>query len=110
MMPTLLEVAERALEAVPSEVDGAQATASAERSLTLRFARSRPTQATSIDDVSVLVTVVRDGHVASAGTNRAGPDAVAACAVAGGDVAGAAARVCGPCVSPGPPTPPPLSS
>ena len=108
MIPTLLEVAERALEAVPSEVDGAQATASAERSLTLRFARSRPTQATSIDDVSVLVTVVRDGHVASAGTNRAGPDAVAACAAAATAAAEAAARVGGSGVYPGLPAPAPL--
>ena len=104
-VPALLEVAERALESVPPGVDGAQATASAERSLTLRFARSRPTQATSIDDVSVLVTVVRDGHVAAAGTNRSEPDALAACAAAACAAAEAAARMAGSGAYPGLPDP-----
>jgi PmbA protein len=51
-----------------------------ERSLTLRFADGRPTQATSIDDVSVELAVVRDGHVGRATTNDTGAEALAECA------------------------------
>ncbi len=62
-----LELAERAL----AHLDGdGQVTVTHERSLMSRFARSAPTQATEIDDTSIEVTVVRDGHVGSATTNR----------------------------------------
>ena len=65
MAETALELAERALAGV-RPADGAQVTVTSERSLMLRFARSRPTQSTGIDDLTVEITVVRDGHVASA--------------------------------------------
>ena len=76
-MSAALELAQRA-------VDGARGDALAyavrERSLTLRFADGRPTQATSIDDVSVELAVVRDGHVGRASTNTSDAPALAACA------------------------------
>ena len=68
------ELAERALEAAPP--GDAIAHVSAERSLTMRFARSRPTQSTAIDDVTVLIAVERDGRVGSATTNLVDPDAL----------------------------------
>ena len=42
----------------------------------LRFARSRPTQATAVDDLTVEVAVVRDGHVGRAATNATDADAL----------------------------------
>lgn len=42
----------------------------AERSLSLRFARSSPTQSTAVDDLDVEVVVLRDGHAGLATTNR----------------------------------------
>ena len=74
-----LELAASALAAVRPG-DGAQATVTTERSLLLRFARSRPTQATAIDDRSVELTVVSDGHAAGATTNRTDEEGLAACA------------------------------
>jgi predicted Zn-dependent protease len=85
------ELAERAVAAVRSG-DGALATASRERSLFLRFARSRPTQATAIDDLGVSVSVVRDGHVGAATTNRVDDDALRECARSAEAAAEAAAR------------------
>ena len=85
-----LELAERALAGVCSG-DGAQATVTSERSLMLRFARSRATQATAIEDLTVEITVVRDGHVAGATTNRAHADGLAACGRAAERAAAAAA-------------------
>ena len=76
---TALELAERALACVRPG-DGAQVTVTSERSLTLRFARSRPTQATGIDDLTVEITIVRNGHVAGATTNRTSDDGLTACA------------------------------
>jgi predicted Zn-dependent protease len=51
-----------------------------ERSLMLRFADGRPTQATSIDDVSVELAVVRDGHVGRASANSPEAEPLRACA------------------------------
>ena len=51
-----------------------------ERSLLMRFAANRPTQATSIDDTTVELAVVRDGHVGRATTNSTSADALAECA------------------------------
>jgi PmbA protein len=51
-----------------------------ERSLTLRFAHNRPTQATSIDDVTVELAVLREGHVGRATTNAVDEDSLGACA------------------------------
>jgi predicted Zn-dependent protease len=87
----LAQLAERALEAVGS-ADSAQARAVRERSLMLRYARSEPTQATSIDDTEVQIAVVRDGHVGLAETNRSDDEALAACARAAQTAAAAAAR------------------
>lgn len=49
--------------------DDVQVTVTRERSLLSRFAVSRPTQATRVDDISTSVLVVRDGHVGTAETN-----------------------------------------
>ena len=61
-----LDLARRALRHTTGE---AQATVMRERSLMSRFARSRPTQATQIDDTSVSILRVHDGHTAGADTN-----------------------------------------
>jgi PmbA protein len=73
----VLELAQRAVEGARGD---ALAYSVRERSLTLRFADGRPTQATSIDDVSVELAVVRDGHVGRASTNTSDAPALAACA------------------------------
>ena len=59
------DTAERALAAVRAS-DSAMATVTSERSQLLRFARSRPTQATAVDDATIAITVVRDGRMWSA--------------------------------------------
>jgi PmbA protein len=87
-----LELAERAAAVARGD---ALAHVSRERSLMLRFADGRPTQATSVDDVSVEVAVARDGHVGRAMTNETGGDALAACArraEAAADAAAASSR------------------
>jgi predicted Zn-dependent protease len=72
-----LDLARRAL----AEVDGeASVAVSRERSTMLRFARSRPTQATSVADATIEIAALRDGHVGRAATNRADHDALAWCA------------------------------
>ena len=86
-----LETAERALAAV-RDVDGAQATVTAERSLVMRFARSHPSQATVLEDATVEVVALRDGHLGSASTNDDSGDALEACARAAAAGARAAAR------------------
>jgi PmbA protein len=98
------ELAERALE-VAGSADGVLATATRERSLTLRYARSRPTQATSVDDLTVEVAVVRDGHVARAAANETGHESLAACGAQAGEAAEAAARAQGSGSYPGFPPP-----
>jgi predicted Zn-dependent protease len=66
-----LELAERAL----SFADGdAQATVVRERSLLSRFARSTPTQATEVDDITVALLRLHDGHTGSAETNDTSDD------------------------------------
>jgi PmbA protein len=72
-----LDLAHRAVARADGE---ALATVVRERSTMLRFARSRPTQATSIDDLTVEVAVLRGGHVGRAGTNRVDDAALAGCA------------------------------
>jgi predicted Zn-dependent protease len=86
-----LELAERALAAAGGGSD-ALAHVARERSLMLRFARSRPTQATAVDDLTVTLAVLRDGHVGSATTNATGADDLAACARRAAAAAEAAAR------------------
>ncbi len=97
------EVAARAREAAGDE--HALATVTRERSLALRFARSRPTQSTSVDDLTVEVAVVRDGHVGRAATNDVGPDALRRCADAAVRAAETAAGQAGPGSYPGFPEP-----
>jgi PmbA protein len=87
-----LELAQRALGFL--EGDG-QATVSRERSLMLRYARSAPTQATEIDDTSVHLLAIRDGHVGAAVTNRDDDDALRGAARRAADAADAALRAAG---------------
>jgi len=94
-----LELAERALAAAPAGDALAQVTH--ERSLTMRFALSRPTQSTAIDDLTVLVAVARDGRVGTAATNVTTDDALRACGRAAAAAAEAAARTAGPGEYPG---------
>jgi predicted Zn-dependent protease len=86
----LSALAQRAL----GHARGAQAlaTVSRERSLTARIARSRPTQATSVDDVSVAISCVRDGRVATALTRGTGDEALRDAAVRSAAAAAAEAR------------------
>ena len=71
---TPLQTAERALAlAAGGEL---QVTVVHERSLLSRFARSAPTQATEVDDTSVEILAVHDGHTALAATNRLDDDAL----------------------------------
>jgi PmbA protein len=51
-----------------------------ERSYMLRFAANRPTQATAVDDVTVELAVVRDGHVGRAATNQIDREGLTRCA------------------------------
>ena len=71
------ELAQRAVAAARGD---ALAHVVLERSLTLRFADGRPTQATALDDLTVELAVVRDGHVGRASTNSSDQPALAACA------------------------------
>jgi PmbA protein len=99
-----LDLAERALGHVRAG-DGALATVAAERSLLLRFARSRPTQATAVDDATISITVLRDGHVGSASTNRDDDESPTACARAAEAAAATAAETRAAGTYPGFPAP-----
>lgn len=93
-MSNASELAERALGNVTGG-DQALATVAHERSLLLRFARSRPTQATAVDDATISISVVVDGHVGGASTNRDDDDSLRECAKAAVAAAEAAARTRG---------------
>jgi PmbA protein len=93
----MLDVAQRALALAGDDV---QVTVIRERSLLSRFARSAPTQATAVDDTTVEILAVRDGHTASATTNRLDDDALRATAARAQAAAAAIARA-GPGVHPG---------
>jgi PmbA protein len=73
-----LDVAEAAVAATPTS--DALAHVSHERSLMLRFAANRPTQATAIDDLTVELAVLVDGHLGRAATNETDPESLSACA------------------------------
>jgi PmbA protein len=88
----LLELAERALRFATGE---AQVTVVRERSLLSRFAVSRPTQATQIDDLTVAVLRVHDGHTGSAETNDIGDDGLRDVAARADAAARSAARAAG---------------
>jgi len=94
----VLDLAERAVAAAPGE---ALAHVSRERSLLLRFAANRPTQATAIDDLTVELAILRDGHVGRATTNDTGDEALAACARRAAEAAEAAAAASRPGPHPG---------
>ncbi|MDX6679703.1 MAG: hypothetical protein QOE31_3755 [Solirubrobacteraceae bacterium] len=85
----LLDTAERALALAGS---GMQVTVVRERSLMSRYARSAPTQATAVDDTTVEILCLRDGHTAVASTNRLDHDALRDTARRARAAAGAAAR------------------
>ncbi|MBA2504656.1 MAG: TldD/PmbA family protein [Thermoleophilaceae bacterium] len=95
-----IELAERALEAAPPG-DGALARVISERSLLMRFARSAPTQSTAVEDLSVEITVLRDGRLGTATTNGTEPGDLAGCAKAAETAAEAAARTGAPGGYPG---------
>jgi PmbA protein len=98
-----LELAERALGFATGE---AQATVVRERSLLSRFARSRPTQATEVDDTTVSVLRVHDGHTGSADTNELTDDGLRDVATRADAAARAAASAAGgPSDYPGLPAP-----
>ncbi|HEV7753447.1 MAG TPA: metallopeptidase TldD-related protein [Baekduia sp.] len=99
-----IDLAERALRFLDGE---GQATVTRERSLLLRYARSAPTQATDIDDTSIHLLALRDGHTGSATTNVATDDALRDAARRAMAAAEAAARAAGgPGDHPGLPAPP----
>jgi predicted Zn-dependent protease len=95
-----LELAERALAAV-RDGDEALAGVTRERSLFLRFAASRPTQATSVDDVTIELATVEDGHVGRAATNRSDAEALSALARRAAEAAVGARAAAGPGTYPG---------
>jgi|SRR5215211_453814 len=76
-LPETDELAARAADRAGS---GALALVTRERSLLMRFAANRPTQSTAIDDVTVELAVVREGHVGRAMTNAVDDDSLSACA------------------------------
>jgi PmbA protein len=96
-----LELAERALAHAGPD---AQVTVVLERSLTSRFARSAPTQATEIDDLTVEVLCLREGHAGVAATNAVDDDALRAAAARAGAAAHVSALT-GPGEHPGLPAP-----
>jgi PmbA protein len=83
--------AELARSAVERAGPDALAFVTRERSLLLRFAANRPTQSTAIDDVTVELALVRNGHVGRATTNALDDESLAACARRAAAVAEAAA-------------------
>ncbi len=94
-----LDVAEAAVAAAPTR--DALAHVTHERSLLLRFAANRPTQATAIDDVTVELAIVIDGHVGLAATNETGPESLRDCARRALEAAEAAASTAPPAEHPG---------
>jgi PmbA protein len=96
-----LDLAERALAFCDGD---AQVTVTRERSLLSRFARSHPTQATAVDDLTVHVLILRDGQAGSAQTNLVDDDGLRA-AASRAESAARAAAACGPGDHPGLPAP-----
>jgi PmbA protein len=87
-----LDLAERALGYATGE---AQATVVGERSLLSRFAVSRPTQATEVDDLTVSILRVHDGHTGSAAGNDTTDDGLRDLAARADAAARAAAAAAG---------------
>jgi predicted Zn-dependent protease len=104
-MTNMLDLAERALSFATGD---AQATVVRECSLLSRFARSTPTQATEVDDLTVSLLRLHDGHTGSAETNDASDDGLREAAARADAAARAAARAAGaPGDYPGLPSPAP---
>ncbi len=104
-MPEPLDIAAHALQFV-SGADAAQVSVTRERSLVSRFARSTPTQATSVDDTGVHVLALREGHAGTAETNDLSDDGLRRAAARAVAAASAAATVAGePGDHPGLPAP-----
>ena len=87
---TELELARRALAFLQG--DESQATVTREQSLATRFARSTPTQATAVDETTVDLLCVRDGHTGAARTNRLDDEGLRAAAQRARAATAAAAR------------------
>ena len=101
-----LELAQRAVAAAGGRGSGeVLARVVAERSQLLRFARSRPTQATAVDDLTVEIAIARGGHIGTAHTNRTDDEALATAARSASAAAEAAARHAGEGAYPGFPAP-----
>jgi PmbA protein len=92
-----LELARRALALGGPDM---QVTVVRERSLLSRYARSAPTQATQVDDTTVELLALRDGHSASASTNALDDESLRAAARRAEAAALASARS-GPGLHPG---------
>ena len=89
-MPDALDLASRAVAHAEGD---ALALVTRERSLLLRFAANRPTQSTAVDDVTVELALVFNGHVGRATTNSADEASLADCARRARHAAVAAAAV-----------------
>jgi PmbA protein len=85
----LQALAARAVDRTPGE---ALVTVTHERSQFARFARSRPTQATAVDDLAVEITCARGGHTASVLARDRGDDALREAGRRAAEAAAAAAR------------------
>jgi predicted Zn-dependent protease len=106
MTEPVIDLAERALA---HTAGGAQATVTRERSLLSRFARSTPTQATHVEDTSVLILRVQDGHTGTAETNDLSDEGLRDVAARADAGVRAAARAAGaPGEYPGLPDPQPV--
>ena len=103
--PPAVTAHDLARRAVARAGNHALALVTRERSLLMRFAANRPTQSTAIDDVTVELAVVRDGHVGRATTNAVDDDALGGCARRAAAAADAAAAA-GDGYFPGFPDPP----
>ncbi len=86
---TELDLAERTLGFCQG---AAQVNVTRERSLASRFARSTPTQATAVDDTTVEVLCLVDGHTGAASTNRTDVAALEEVAVRARRIAAASAH------------------
>lgn len=86
---TELDLAERTLGFC---LGAAQVNVTRERSLASRFARSVPTQATAVDDTTVEVLCLVDGHTGTASTNRTDDDALEEVALRARRIAAASAH------------------
>jgi PmbA protein len=95
-----LETAQRALGLAGGGRGDMQVTVIHERSLLSRFARSVPTQATEVDDVTVEILAVHHGHSAIASTNRLDEEGLRATAARAAAAARASASA-GPGMFPG---------